>query len=291
MDCQDFEELAGAHALGALTEEEQQRADEHLAQCPNCQQDYREMQAVVNLLPLAVPVVKPSPMLGERIIARIQMNEAKLSGSTERARWPEKTRTRKNISWGMRLLTVAAALLLLLVGGMTTWNIVLQHQLAELTTQNTAPISYPIQGSKESTQVNGQFIYYPQQHISILLVHGLPALKGGQVYQGWLLRDSHPSSIGLFNLQGDTATLTFPGAISGYDTAAISREPGPQASQLAPKGTVIATGSLQHLQTRSEGIVLHQATVHASETMLSSLSGVCQFLVSLEDRRGAKCEY
>ncbi|HEX4206485.1 MAG TPA: zf-HC2 domain-containing protein [Ktedonobacteraceae bacterium] len=54
MDCQEFEELSGAYALGALTPEEQQRADEHLAQCARCHETYRELQAVVELLPLTV---------------------------------------------------------------------------------------------------------------------------------------------------------------------------------------------------------------------------------------------
>jgi anti-sigma-K factor RskA len=87
-------------------------------------------------------------------------------------------------------------------------------------------------------------IYYPEQNVTVLLVSGLPQLQGSQVYQGWLLENSKPISIGLLNVQNQTATLGFRGAPHGFEAIAVSLERGPSATPLAPKGAVVAESLL-----------------------------------------------
>src|SRR5579883_2778725 len=74
MDCHEIEELSGAYALDALSPEERKAVDEHLADCPKCAQEIRQLQAVVDLFPLSVPAVDPPPHMKERIFAKIQTN-------------------------------------------------------------------------------------------------------------------------------------------------------------------------------------------------------------------------
>src|SRR5689334_1098098 len=72
MTCEELEELSGAYVLDAITPEEQQEADAHLAQCPKCTHLIKELHSVVDLLPLSVPQVEPSPELKERVLSAIK---------------------------------------------------------------------------------------------------------------------------------------------------------------------------------------------------------------------------
>jgi anti-sigma-K factor RskA len=80
-------------------------------------------------------------------------------------------------------------------------------------------------------------------------MHNLPRLQGTQVYQGWLLRGKQPTSIGLLNVQDGTASVTFQGNAQGYDATAVSVEPGPTATQGAPKGQIVAVGVIHRSST------------------------------------------
>ena len=53
------------------------------------------------------------------------------------------------------------------------------------------------------------------------------------------------TSVGLLNTQNGSATVSFAGNVTGYDAAAISLEAGPTATPDAPKGSVVAIGSLK----------------------------------------------
>jgi anti-sigma-K factor RskA len=81
-------------------------------------------------------------------------------------------------------------------------------------------------------------------------MHGLPQLQGTHVYQGWLLHLNGKNitgvtSVGLLNAQNGSATVSFAGNVTDYDAAAISLEAGPTATPQAPKGGVVAMGSLK----------------------------------------------
>src|SRR6266705_5274374 len=52
MNCKEFEEISGAYALDAVTSEEREAAQTHLAQCPTCTFLLRELRSAVALLPL-----------------------------------------------------------------------------------------------------------------------------------------------------------------------------------------------------------------------------------------------
>lgn len=241
MNCQDFEELFGAYALGALSPEERQAADAHLAECPQCTHTLKQLQAIVDLFPLSVPAMDPPPRLKAQIIARIQSDEAtrqqEIQGSIKPLRRPAR--------WSTTLLAATTLLLLLLVGGLITWNLSLHQEITQLSTRVAPPVTYTIHGTGTTTTATGQILYYPQQDITVLILHGLPRLTGTQVYQGWLLQGNIPLSVGLLNVHNGVATLDFQGNIHGYDQAAISLERGPTASNDAPQGPVVAIGSFK----------------------------------------------
>src|SRR5437764_14816066 len=93
----------------------------------------------------------------------------------------------------------------------------LQDRLLALSGQ--IPIHYPIQGTTREPGASGELLYYPNQHMTLMVIHGLQGLSGDAVYQGWLLRGEKPQSIGLFNVENGVALLGFPGDVTGFDAA------------------------------------------------------------------------
>jgi anti-sigma-K factor RskA len=248
MDCQEFQELSGAYVLGALSQEERREAEEHLSQCTSCVQTLQELQKAADYLPFAVPAIEPSASVKTRLFATIQA-EAGQNAQNTQARPLMKKRDRSSwwSYWQTRVLATVAAIFLLLFGGMAAWNIALQQQLAA-----TAPpsLTTTIQGTNQTSGIQGVALYLPQTRTTTVVVRGLPALTGTTIYQGWLIKNNQPQSIGRFEVRNGTATLNFSGDGGAYDAIAISHEPGPQASQDQPQGPVVATGSLPHVQQR-----------------------------------------
>ncbi|MBX5456157.1 MAG: anti-sigma factor [Thermogemmatispora sp.] len=263
MNCQEFEELSGAYALDALTEEERRAADEHLAQCPKCSRALQQLRSVVELFPLTVPPVEPSPRVKERILARIeeQAQQQRLSQiqPASPAQAGSRFRQRAGKRWRWAALAAVAVLLLSLLGGSLAWNISLQQQLSHLQQQVAllgspeAPVVYSLRGTALASSARGEVMYFPRQQVTVVVVYGLPPLQGTHVYQGWLLRHQRPTSIGLLTVKNGVATLNFQGPLAGYDSLAISLENGPQPSLNTPKGPVVALGTLISSQTNYHG--------------------------------------
>lgn len=267
MTCEEFEELSGAYVLGAITPEEHRAAQAHVATCAKCSSLLQGLSAAASILPLTAPQVAPSPALKERVMEAIRRESQPIP-----LRPHMRQITRRRAAWPTRLVAVAALVLALLTAGMTAWNIALQHQVAtlqagsaqlnhqvsDLQQTNATQLEqismlrrqmvevYNIEGTRTAKSASGSLLYLPQQNITVLVLHGLPKLQGKQIYQGWLLRNEAAMSIGVLSVQNGIASLTFPGVISGYDSAAVSLEPGPAPSLHAPTGSLIATATLQH---------------------------------------------
>ena len=275
MTCKEFEELSGAFVLGAVTAEEREAAQLHLAQCKACARLYQELRSVVALLPLSVPQVTPPATLEPRVLAAIRREAGILARSAQHIQTatPERQQRRKR-SWATRLLAVAVVLLLTLLGGLSLLAYSLENQLTS-TGQRVINIGQQLANTKQQLTnieqqlvsvsphqmaiitgtaivkgATGELFYLPQQNITVLVMHGLPQLQGSHVYQGWLLfvqgkKIMSIKSVGLLTMQGDTASVSFPGNIISYNTAAISREPGPAPSLKVPAGPVVATGPVK----------------------------------------------
>ena len=243
MTCQDIEELSGAYVLDAVTPQERQEVQEHLVECPDCTYLVQELQSVVELLPLAVSPVEPSPSLQARVLASIRA-DADQATVTQRSGLQ---RSRRWHNWTGPLVAIAAVLVLTLLGTLTAWNISLQRQNTSLQQQLAhapAYVSYVVKGNPTHPGVSGQLLYIPDKNISVLTLRGLSQTQGNQVYQGWLLRGTQPISIGVLNVHDGVASGSFQGNVHGYDETAVSLEPGPGASKDAPRGPIVAAGNL-----------------------------------------------
>lgn len=241
MNCHEVEELLGAYVLEALSEEERRAIEAHLVTCPTCPKTESQLRAMVDLFPLTVPPLDPSPQVKERLLARIHTEEA--------TRQPTRTLPTTSLAsrprrWRNALLAATLLVLFGLVGTLFAWNLMLNQQVAQISARAKPPMVYTLRGIGTNTATHGQVLSYPSQHLTVLIIRDLPPLSGTQVYQGWLLRGQQPTSIGLFNVQQGIATLDIVGTVAGYDTAAVSLEAGPRATPSAPRGPVVALATL-----------------------------------------------
>ncbi len=255
MTCQEFEEISGAYALDAVTSSERQKAEAHLATCARCRGLLQELRGAVTFLPLAVQQVEPPDSLWERLLPTLQQ-ESKFPAALPIQPRP---RTRRK-AWALQLLAAAAVLMLVLLVGMTAWNITLTRQVSSLEQQlahvriqrlgHIRVLTYQVEGTDPAQRITGTLLYFPEQHLTVLTIHGLPPLQEPHVYQGWLLHlhgkeVTTVTSIGLLNFVHGTASLSFTGDVTRYDAVAVSLEPGPMATLKAPKGKVVAFASLR----------------------------------------------
>jgi anti-sigma-K factor RskA len=256
MTCQEFEEISGAYVLDAVTLAEYQEAEAHLATCAKCRGLLQELRKTAAFLPLIAPQVEPPHDLWERLLPVFQQES-----NSPAVRSAQAGRRTSKEAWKLRLLAAAAAVLLLvLLGGMTAWNIALTHQvgflqqqLAHLHTQQPGYLSvvtYQVEGTDSGQEITGSLLYFPERHLAVLTIHGLPPVQEPHVYQGWLVHFegkaiASTTSIGLLNLVDGTASLSFTDDVTTYDAVAVSLEPGPLATPDAPKGEVVALGVLK----------------------------------------------
>jgi hypothetical protein len=233
MTCEEFNEISGALVLRSATAEEQTAGYLHLQSCEHCTQIWQELRTIVDLLPLAVPQVSPSAEAREHLFAQVRREAGVVA--------PQRPARRRSLqrSW----LIAAIALLLCLCVGLSGWNIMLQREASEL--QERTMQIFPLQGVKNMAGATGKLVYMPYQDLTVIVLYGLPDLQGSEVYQGWLMQQNKPTSMGLFFLQNGEASLTYKGTIASFDWAAVSLEPGPTPSPEGPSGPLVAMGSLR----------------------------------------------
>ena len=70
------DELIAVYALGALSVEERQAVERHLAVCDTCRALAADAEATARVLPFAAEPVEPSPQVKQRLLARIEADKA-----------------------------------------------------------------------------------------------------------------------------------------------------------------------------------------------------------------------
>lgn len=245
MDCHQFEELAGAYALGATSESEHRSAQAHLATCVSCSKMARELQEVTDRLPLTVPQIEPSPNVYRHVMAAIEADAQAFKRTWQSSKQVQRTAWRP--LWRMRLAFALIVVLMICVGSLSAWNIVLQRQASG------QMYAYAVQGTSRDTAVRGQAIALPGSQMNIIVVQNLPRLQGTQVYQGWLIAPRTVTSIGVLQVVNGAAILSFSGDLQRYTEIAVSIEPGPLATPQAPAGPIVAEGRLQQGQVGLSG--------------------------------------
>jgi len=181
----DVHTLSGAYALDALDEAEAEDFRLHLADCPACEQEVRELQRVAARMGAAETVQAPA-YLRARVLAAVDRTPQL------RPTVPSIDRASRQRSRRPRLLMMAAAAAVLVAaGGAIGVRAVLESQQEELDAAAAQVFEAPDARTFTAPTSNGGELVVavsPSRQEVALDTRQLPELEGDQVYQVWAVR-------------------------------------------------------------------------------------------------------
>jgi anti-sigma-K factor RskA len=238
-DRERFEDLKEAYALGALPDDERRWFENYLAQNPDLAPEVEDLLSAANLLALAPGELEPPPSLRGRLLSSIGADDAPpqdhLEGDARsRGAW---------LRWARPL--AAAAAVLVMVGGLSAWNLSLQDQNRDLRESNQA-----LQTRLEERQTyalegpggRGQVVRLEGGR-GVLVAEGLEPAPEGRVYEAWVLRDGMPQPAGLFEAREGSAAIAIEGSLRGADAVAVTLEP--EGGSPMPTSDILMTAELR----------------------------------------------
>lgn len=200
---------AAAYVLGALQHEEAEAFRAHLATCVECRDDVNAFQDVVDSLPLVAPPQPVPRRLKRRVMAEVRTDAPAPKRVWRILRLPSlltvMPRPAVVVSTIVLALAVAAAVVALTSspGGAT------HVYSASVTGPGSAKLS--VKGGRGE-----------------LVVRGMPAPPGRDIYQVWLKRGKQAPSptSALFSVTSNgSGTVAVPGNLKGVDQVLVTPEP------------------------------------------------------------------
>lgn len=257
-----IEELLPFYALDALTEEERELVEKHLAEHPEARQQLEEMAHAVSALPYGVVPVEPPRRAKEALMARVA-TEAEARTRSSAQSQPSR-RVMRFESFFRTFSLVAAAVAIIWVIVLNVQVVRLQNEISALNDRLAAQaesldeiitnlpqtnpsnvITVSLKGTEVQPQVQGQLIVDPDSQSAVLVISGLSELEAGKTYQVWLINGGAPVSAGLLtvdkNGQG-VFIVASEEAIGSFNTLGISIEPEGGSPQ--PTGDIVVFSEL-----------------------------------------------
>ncbi|MGW9042747.1 anti-sigma factor [Streptomyces lydicus] len=233
MNTVDPHTLTGAYALGALPEHEAAQFTRHLARCPACDLEVRELQETAARLALAVAEVPPAGLRTRVLAALPQVRQ--LPPIPHRATVvPLRPRARRR----PRLPYLAAAACLALAvtaGGLAVHA---QHEADQQRDRSTraeqraAALSALLAAPDATFHTtalkgggSGTVVVSEQQGRTAFVYHGLPKLPGARVYQLWYSREGGMVPAGLVETEPAGGAVLLTGTPRGADGVGVTAEP------------------------------------------------------------------
>lgn len=235
-------DMVAAYVLDALSPQEAEQFEAHLAGCDQCQAEVAELRQVVDVLPLAADPVEPPRELRDRILEAVQEDAASspglkvLPGGNAGA-------PRKRTRLPTVIVAVAAAVMIAFLGirdlqlQVNNQQVSLQRQVAEALAKGV-PVSH-VTGTAAAPHATASLVQTSQH--AYLIVRGLHPSRASKVYQVWYVRGTTVRSAGVFTYSRGSKIVPLPPA-TGYPLTAVTVEPGPHGSKL-PTGPKVLLGA------------------------------------------------
>jgi anti-sigma-K factor RskA len=226
----EFEELAAPYVLGALEPEERSRFEAHLLECTECTALVNDLASGVIALDHALAVDPPAG-LRTRVLDGIRA----VSDSAVVELVP-----RRRPLW--RLAWIAAAVLVVLLGGLTLFNPNPLDQLLAAADARTVELSVHEAFVAEPPQ-QAQVVFSASEEAAAVEFSGLASPEEGDTYQLWFVGEGGPVPAGVFvpDESGEATVLLRGEARSGL-LVAITQEPA--GGLPAPSGEVLFSAEL-----------------------------------------------
>ena len=266
------------YALGALSREERQAVEQHLAGCASCRALAAEALSTVRVLPLSAAPVAPAPEIKLRLMERIHADLAANSQAASvsappRAATPTTparprveapkisppTRVRPPLTaavsapmrfrWAWPAMASAAMALVLVLGW---WGLTQQNELASARAQlellgrpDVRVVTIP--AAKPGQAGQAKLFVAPDSTTALLAVNGLQPLSAQQTYEFWLIRNGQAVPAGTFSVSpGGSGRVLVQSAdpLGQFDQAGITVEKA--GGSLTPTlDALVVVGSLR----------------------------------------------
>jgi anti-sigma-K factor RskA len=234
---QHVDDLIATYVLGALSDDERIRVEEHLRECERCRTEAAELAAVAGLLPLSLDPMSPPPALKQRILAAAAQDlasHATVESALERPAVPWYRRW-----FPLTRLGLAAAVVITLVVGIAIGRVVwtqtpsTQQRYHQLLGQFVAHGDevVPFQPTQANIRGEAALVVTPSGSALVVVGHISPP-PPGKVYQVWFMTTpAAPTSAGILaRLPSQPKVVRLRIDARGYKLAAVTIEPGPTGS-------------------------------------------------------------
>jgi anti-sigma-K factor RskA len=245
-------ELVLDYFNGHLAQTEKEEFEQHLATCPECQEELMELQDLLGDVALVSEQASPPPEMKKRILDNVFAADVKpdkaivtpIASKKEVIETPLIKNTASKKTWLTTLL--AASLLLSLIG-----NGYLMMQNGEDSDLAAEELKQPdnVVTLQPSDAVGSGFaaLFQQDQALSVMIqTQDLPELTGNEVYQVWLLKDGAPIPAGDFTIDDQGKGYVFHNiaetTTEDWDTIAITLEP--QSGNELPEGEIHLSAGL-----------------------------------------------
>jgi anti-sigma-K factor RskA len=237
-DHERWQDSAGAYLLGALPDDEVAAFEAHLAACETCRAEVDALQVAVDALPMTAPQIAPPAALKDRIMVEVRREAALLAAAGPEADRPPaaapEPRRRRRFT-----LTLPAPLAAALAAGALAVGVAVGGAVfggGGGTRTVTASVDHA-RAPRASAQLQ-----IHDGH-AVLVVQGMPAPRGGRVYEVWLQRSSGavvPTNA-LFTPRTDgAATTSVAQSLAGVEQVLVSSEPPGGSLQPTTKPVIAA---------------------------------------------------
>jgi anti-sigma-K factor RskA len=263
-DRTDLHLLAGAYALGALSDAERAEFDEYLETSEEARAELASLTDTAVVLGLASTPVLPPASVKDSLMARIAVTPqlAPLdvpedvpdvvsleSARAIRAAGESTAESRARARWFRRpatYLTAVAAAAAIVLGGTAysaiTSNVQQSAVSSDFTTISAAPDA---QRASETVDGGGKatLVWSNSLGRSAVVLDGMPALAAGKTYELWYISGSIATPAGTFDPSGSSKEVQIlKGKMSAGDTVGITVEPAGGSKKPTTKPVVaIAT--------------------------------------------------
>jgi anti-sigma-K factor RskA len=222
---------AAAYVLGALEPEELEAYRAHMATCVVCRDEVSAFQEVVDTLPLLAPAHPVPRGLKRRIMAGVRAEPREPSGAKPKAKGSRFRLPRVLVAIPSPALVASV---LVLVVAIAVGAVALSSGSGSGTHVYSASVVGPGSAKLKVTGGRGE-----------LVVSGMPAPPGNDIYEVWVQRGTQPPTptAALFSVTRDgSAAVGVPGNLHGVGHVLVT--PEPRGGSKAPTHTPVIVAPL-----------------------------------------------
>lgn len=241
----DLHLLTGAYAADALTGAELAEFEKHLARCPSCADEVRELRETAARLGLATAIAPPPGMREQVLAAAARTRQLPPSARKLPALGGPRRGTRLRRALPRPLTAVALAGMAAAIAVLAVFQVSTQHQLDEAQAGNravAAVLAAPdarIQTGTASVGGTVTAVVSASDAEAVITTAGMPAPPGTRVYQLWVLSPAGARSAGLMRAgEGGPTSPVLASGVQPGDRLGITIEPAGGSSR--PTSTPVA---------------------------------------------------